>query len=177
MANKPQGLKMYYPRCRTCAYAKENSHWRKQLQQTRWFDENSPETISDFYHRTTPPVPYLAFYRHMLNHTTVMKHSLENRKKKEQGLPINREIAPDILVPDLSNVEVVDTDYMGALDETIRKFHTAVRTNKIPLSLTGGLQAIKIRADIDKSNKDRKLDAFKAFSGMAKSERTETTDN
>lgn len=141
--------------------------WYKQLLATDWFDPRSPERSVDFFRRTAPPMPYLAFHRHLQNHTTISKKRAEvARNLHATGRIDNRK---DIIPFEIG--DVVDgkaADHEQALNDTIRKFHTAVRNNKIPLTLTGGLQAIKIKADIDRSNKDRKIDLVKLFSGMDK---------
>lgn len=153
--------KIYYKRCATCNYMRKNPGWYKQLKKTSFFTENSPETPLQFYNRTQPPMGLAAFYKHMKNHTTLAKEKMmaQTLTATKPDLPVFGEL-----------IEGGDTDYVQALDDTIRKFHTQIRDNQIQLTLTGGLQAIKIRADIEKANKDRKLDAFKAFSGMAKHE-------
>ncbi len=176
MSNKKQRVRIYYPRCRSCAYAKENKLWQKQLLRTQWFDKDSPETVADFYKRTAPPVPYLAFHRHLENHTAISRMRSERAKKLiEEGKIAQRK--PD-LVPSLVTDVIVEanTDHEAALDDVIRKFHTAVRNNKIPITMSHGLQAIKIKADIDKSNKERKVDLMKLFSGRGNG-KADSTDS
>lgn len=175
MGNKPQGKnKIYYPRCTVCAYMRDNQTWYAEFKKINYFDPTSPENAAQFFLRTAPPFSKEAYYRHLRNHTTLLKKKIALAKARwADGKIVKQEVIDLKEFTDDPNASHVD-----ALDDVINKFHNAVRQGKIPLTLQGGLQAIKIKADIEKSNKDRKVDLFKAFSSMGnKSEQRTKTNN
>ena len=161
MANKPQGLRIFYPRCQTCDYMKHNRGWYRQLLMTNYFEPNAPESPGAFYNRTSPPMPLRAFYNHLQHHTTLQKRKLANLKEGK-GTSKIKEMAPEALIGEV--LKQGDSSYEDALDDTIAQFHTAIKTNQIPITLAGGLQALKIKADIVKGQRDTKVDLVKLFS-------------
>ncbi len=163
----PQPKQIYYPRCQTCAYMKKNQDWYKQLLQTSYYDEASPETPGQFYARTAPPFPQRAYYRHLQNHSQKVKEKLAReaiRKAKNLATVTQQH---NIELDELQRVVEVESksDYTGALDDIIRKFHADVKSNRIKVTGGIGMQAIKLRADIDKGKKDQKIDVLKMFAG------------
>ena len=141
---------------------KKNQVWYEELKKTSYFDPTSPENAAMFFQRTAPPISREAYYRHLRNHTALLKARIQSaRTRHENGRLVKQEVIDlKILADD------PPADHVDALDDVINKFHRAVREGKVPMTMQGGLQAIKIKADIEKSNKDRKVDLFKAFSSM-----------
>ena len=154
--------KIYYARCTVCAYMKENPNWYAQFKKINYFDPSSPENASEFFIRTSPPFSRESYYRHLRHHTALLKSMIANAKSRNvKGTLVKQEVIDLKVFADDS-----PSDHVDALDDVINRFHRAVREGKVPMTMQGGLQAIKIKADIEKSNKDRKVDLFKAFSSM-----------
>lgn len=94
-------------------------------------------------------------YKHIKNHMVTDVTLAEERRAKLLLGPVKT----DILQTDPG------TSHMQGLEEFIAQGRTMLHQGRLQITGTTYLQAIKIKADVVEKNKDRKLDAIKAFFG------------
>lgn len=150
------------PKCKTCQFSVAHKKFHEDLLNSTYFDQNSVEGIPQIVKRwkVQKSLGYRNVMTHVARHLAPVKRYNDEKaleivtQEERQPLPVNLQI------------EDGETAYVRALDDVISEFHTKVKEGKIKLTAQSGLQAIKIKADIETKNKDRKLDFLKAFSAM-----------
>lgn len=131
-----------------------------------YFTPTGVETLSDVVYRYEVPLKLPAIYNHM------KRHQWKDLQKAEEAQAPKEVTLPSVLQPPIVAAvegEVVSTqDHEVGLDDFIRKGREKLMADQLPITATTYLQAIKIKADIDKNTKDRRLDAVKSlFKGAA----------
>jgi len=161
MAELKPRLKRFTPsmKCQTCKLSIANKKLHQDLLDSTYFNEDGLLSVSMVMKKHKLKVPYRNVQNHMQHHLAPVKR-YNDEKKVEVSDISKEEIAKAIAMP------TAETAYEAALDETISKFHKELREGRLKLTVNTGLQAIKIKADMENRNKDRKLDFLKAFSAM-----------
>lgn len=131
---------------------KRNKNFTERLFSSKYFDKTSdeslPQVIRDFQAPLNVQSVYVCLKRHHLQYTTDLK-KFENTIQ-------------------LIDPQAGETEHELGLDEFIKRGREKVNTGEIAINATSYLAAIRIKADIEKSSKDRKLDMLKQmFQGAA----------
>jgi hypothetical protein len=149
--------RIYRPTCRVCQFMKRNPTFRDQVQASSYMDPLGAESLMEVVHRWGDPFPAPTMYSHMRRHQTKAITKIEDTAPVE-AIPI----------VDLEEEVVSHTAHERGLDEIISKGRQMVRTGDIKINATALLAAIKTKADIEKSTKDRRLEGIKLFTGAYK---------
>jgi hypothetical protein len=163
--------KLYWDRCNVCQYMKKNPVFRLRVMQSSYFNPEGTESLARVVHDFGDPVTTGAIYIHMQRHQA---NDLEIARRRYTG-PRKLKV-PDILLPATAvegEVNSVAAHELG-LDEFIKQGRAQLALKEMPLSATNFLQAIKIKSDIEKNTKDRRMEMIKAFfsGGGAKEEQS-----
>lgn len=140
--------------------------------QSKYFNPQGKESLADVVHAFGDPVPVNTLYQHMGRHQE--RDVIQAEKAyAEAGLTRRGRIpAAEAMKAreELKNtVEVIEQEVQGkstherTLDEFIREGRAILGKKEMNISAANLLAAIKIRSEIDKSTKDRRLDMIKAF--------------
>lgn len=151
--------------CQTCIYEKEHKGFRQALLQSNYFNVNSLDSIIDVMWKFQCPLKVINVQKHCLNHLKPMVEKTVEAKVA-QALSLGKKTAQEVLQGEVVAPES-DTYHEQVLDDVIKKSHQLLKEDKIKIDADVMLKALKIKADIEKSKKDRKLDALKAFAGMS----------
>jgi hypothetical protein len=150
--------------CQTCVFEKSHDGFRQALLQCNYFNVNSLDSIIDVMWKFQCPLKVINVQRHCKNHLRPMVEKSVTAKVA-QALTLGKTMATEVLQGTV--VESTGNLHEEVLDATIKKYYTELKADHIKITADIGLKAIKIKSDIEKANKDRKLDALKAFSGMS----------
>lgn len=151
MKQKHRG-RIYWPDCKVCQYMKRNPPFKDQIMESSYFDPQGKESLAEVLHRWGDPFPMPSVYSHMRRH----------QSKETRAIDV---IAPIEAIP-LDAIETPvtsETAHERALDEIIAKGRQAIRTGELKVTLQGLNSAVKTKAEIERSTKDRRLEAVKAF--------------
>lgn len=140
------------PRCQTCKYSQQNPSFHRDLIHCKYFDANALDDVVDVMRKHRCPLKVVNVYKHCLNHL----------KKHQITIPL-----PPVVTQLTDDSKSYHENV--ALD-TVKKYHKLLKDDKIKLTAKDGLSAIKLLADIDKSNKDRKVDLVKLFANRGMNE-------
>lgn len=133
--------------------------------QSTYFEPQGSESLSNVNHAFGDPFGISLIYAHMKRHQA---KDLIKAAKKFDG---NGNLIIDNRFP--ATIEVVEADSNSTtnhelgLDDFIAEGRNKLARRELAISATTFLQAIKIKADIEKSTKDRRLDAMKSMFGGA----------
>lgn len=142
---------------------KKHPEFREQINASKYLDPMGSETLLAVVHRWNDPFGASAMYQHM------KRHQSRDLIRAEKAAVAAATPFAVIEAP----VDGQSQHDMG-LDEVITLGRRSVASGQIKITGSLLLQAIKIKADIEKSTKDRRLDAVKmmkgAFSGSSPQE-------
>lgn len=145
---------------------KKHPDFRAQVQHSSYLRPDGNESLQEVVRRWGDPFGMPLMYAHM------KRHQLKDIIKAEQLLPVQ-----DIPLEIFENPVKSDTPHEQGLDEFIAKGRQMLADGKLPLTASAVLKAISIKADIEKSTKDRRLDVFKtmkgAFNGPKQTDKTQ----
>lgn len=146
--------RIYWPDCAVCQYMKKNPTFRQQVMESRYFDIQGTEDMMTVVHRWGDPFKPPTMYSHLRRH-----QSKPTREMEVVALPGT--VPVEFMEPEVTS----GAPHERALDEIISKGRNMVRSGEIKITAQSLNVAIKTKADIEKANKDRGLDAMKMFSG------------
>lgn len=149
---------IYRPRCSVCQYMKKHKEFRLQIMQSSYFNPDSTLSPMELVKAFGAPITRPTLYRHLQKHQGLSSlATIKNVEKlKEQGL-----ITTTIKTIETPS-DATEAHEQG-LDEFIAQGRSKLARHELPISASTYLQAVKIKADIEKSTKDRRLDAMKAM--------------
>lgn len=158
----------YNKYCKHCKYMKRHGAYTQDLFESKYFEKNGqlslPETMKKYQVDIPVQTIYNCLKRHHHNYTDKPDFILNGK-----GELIT---ATEKLISQPSEGERVHE--MG-LDEFINQGREMVARGEIAITASNYITAIKVKAEIEKSNKDRKLDLLKTmFSGAAPETSNET---
>ena len=158
--------RVYWPGCAVCQYMKKNQDFRYRCMQSTYFNPQGSESLMDVVHAFGDPFKSSAMYQHMKRHQTKdLIKAAESFDENGNGVLNNPAITNTVRMLDRPS-EATENHEIG-LDEFIQQGRDKMVRGEMQITANTYLQAIKIKADIQKSNKDRKLDAMKALFGGA----------
>ena len=144
--------------------------FRLRCMQSRYFVPGAKESLTRVVHDFGDPFSLPSIYTHMRRHQiSDLQKARERFREIEHphtGLAIKAAGAVEGDVVSKSNHEI-------ALDELIVEGREKLLRKELPITATTFLTAIKIRSDIDKNTKDRRMEMVKSFfTGSPKGERS-----
>jgi hypothetical protein len=156
----------YWPRCSVCQYMKNNEQFRTAVMRSTYFKPDGVDSLAQVLRDFNDPFKLSTVYLHMQRH---QESDLMLARKRFAKLPPEKKIIlPGDNVPGQA-IAVVEGDVVSqeqhelGLDEFIRKGREMLEENKLPITATTYLQAIKIKSDNNKSAKDRRMEMIKQF--------------
>lgn len=163
------GGKKFRPesKCKTCMFSVAHKKFHQDLLNSTYFDPNAVEGVTMIIKRWK--VQKTLGYRNVMTH--MQRHLAPVKRFNDEKAAMLVETTPAPLPVNLQIEDEAETAYERALNKTITKFEQALENGTIKLTANTGLQAIKIKADIETKNKDRKLDFIKAFSAMGQKQK------
>jgi hypothetical protein len=145
-----------------------------------YFQPKGKESLPEVLKRFGSPWPLISLYSHCQRHMRdnlprwMKSYDLVEKKNWEKALEHTRIATAEKKELIENTLEVINktststTPHEQSLDDFITKGAEMVKEGKINITATTYIQAIRAKADIEKSNKDRRLDAMKAmFTGAA----------
>lgn len=156
---KPGKPKIYWKNCSVCQFMKKNKEFRYRCMKSTYFDPDGHETLSEINASFGSPFKVTAIYQHMKRHQ--FKDLILAPKG---GLIDTVESTLEMLdapIESKANHEI-------GLDDFIQEARNKLARGELQISATTFLQAIKIKMENEKGNKDRKFEALKTlFAGAA----------
>lgn len=169
-----------------CQYMKKHQDYRFACLRSTYFDPNGTESLLAVHERFGNPFKQPTLYRHMQLH---QKRDIERSERlaKVNGEPSKvwqRNTVKSVVKADpevektkelLQNTEKVVEAPVGprqqyeiGLDEFIALGRDRLQHNEMAISATNYIQAIKVKAEIEKTTKDRRLEMLRSmFQGAA----------
>ena len=145
---------------------KKNPTFRLRVMQSKYFDPGGHESLARVVHDFGDPFSMTAIYLHMSRH---QEGDLMTARKRFKEIEHPQQGIVNALAAVEGDVVSTGVHELG-LDEFIREGRQKLLRKEMTISATNYLAAIKIKADIQKGDKDRKLDAIKSFFAGGKSE-------
>jgi hypothetical protein len=175
------------PRCSVCMRMKKDKPFREAVMQSTYFNLNGSETLLDVNNRYAQPFKMPTLYRHMQRHQAAdiqISEKLAEAKgvstpnwQRRTRQTAHKEVPSELAKIDMEAIDNTVAIIEGgratsvheqALDEFISIGRAKMDLGQVPISAANYIAAIKIKADIEKGNKDRKVDLLKnMFSGAA----------
>lgn len=133
---------------------------------SKWLDWSGTGNVADIIRQYNVDISYTTVMGHMKRHLKPMFDAQKEKAAIKEFIG-NEKLVTQNQLKEVVTGEVISekANHEAALDNFIDKFQTMVRNDEIQITATTGLQAIKIKAEIQKGNKDRKLDALKLMMG------------
>jgi hypothetical protein len=160
---------------------KKHPDYRKACLQSTYFNPNGRESLLAVNERWGYPVKQPTLYQHMKRHqkkdidtaeelnrisgtqSAVWQRTAGNRGLKKEELENTVEI--------VETTRTSDQEHEVGLDEFIAMGRAKLRTQDMSISAANYLTAIKIKAEIEKTTKDRRLELLRSmFTGAAPKE-------
>jgi lipopolysaccharide biosynthesis regulator YciM len=166
---------------------KKDKPFREAVMQSTYFNLNGSETLLDVNNRYAQPFKMPTLYRHMQRHQAAdiqISEKLAEAKgvstpnwQRRTRQTAHKEVPSELAKIDMEAIDNTVAIIEGgratsvheqALDEFISIGRAKMDLGQVPISAANYIAAIKIKADIEKGNKDRKVDLLKnMFSGAA----------
>jgi hypothetical protein len=172
--------RMYSPTCQVCQYMRRNKDYTVAILLSSYFNPKGQESLPEVNKRFGLPFTLITLYKHAQRHMKTntarwMKlNGLEDKKNWQQALEKTKFIKEEELEALQNTIEYVEDaksilqPHEYSLDKFIKKGSDMVESGEMKITATTYIQAIKAKSDIEKSNKDRKMDALKTlFTGAA----------
>lgn len=157
--------RVYWPRCAVCQYEKKHRDFRYRLMTSTYFDPNGTESAAEVLAAFGSPFGTSAFYAHMNRH----RHNelIKAQAKYDKAVDRTHKVDPKTLMNAVEGDVIVRSEHELALKEIVAEGRAKLASGDMTITLTGMINASKALADIEKSTKDRRLDAVKSmFKGI-----------
>lgn len=147
--------RIYWPNCAVCQFMRKNPRFRDEVMASTYFDPvDGKETLKDVVSRWKLDVSLVTVYGHM------RRHQAKDVIKAEARL---EEVVPRVLEGQVAS----EGEHEVGLDEFINKGRRLLAANQLNVTAATYLQAIKVKAEIERTTKDRRLDALKLMAGAS----------
>lgn len=146
---------------------KKNPAFRLRVMQSKYFNPAGHESVATVVHDFADPFTMPSMYTHLQRH---QESDIQKARKrfKEIDHPHNVPLAK---VAGAVEGEVLSTQqHELGLDEFIREGREKLLRKEMTISASNYLEAIKIKAGIEKNTKDRRMDMIKSFFATPKKE-------
>jgi hypothetical protein len=182
--------RVYWPNCQVCQYMKKHQEFKQACQRSTYFDPNGKESLFAVSEKWGHPVKMPTLYRHMQRH---QKRDIENSEELarisgqasavwQRQATRGKDKAEEVVELIQNTEKVIDANstpraaYEVGLDEFIALGRANLRTQNMSISASNYIAAIKVKADIERSNKDRRVDLLRnMFAGAAPTRKDDET--
>ena len=157
--------RIYWPRCMVCQYEQKHKDFRYRLMNSTYFVPAGTESASEVLAAFGSPFGTSTFYAHMSRH----RHQdlIKAQKKYDQLQDRTHKPDPKALIQVVEGDVIQRSEHELALKEIVAEGRAKLAAGDMTITLTGMINASKALADIDKSTKDRRMDAVKTmFKGI-----------
>lgn len=157
-----QRARIYWPRCAVCQYERKHKDFRYRLMQSTYFNPQGTEAASEVLAAFGSPFGSSAFYAHMNRH----RHTDLAKAQAKYDQTMDKSTTkpnPALLITAVEGDVIQRSEHELALKEIVAEGRAKLASGDMTITLTGMINASKALADIDKSTKDRRLDAAKSF--------------
>lgn len=154
----------YSKRCKTCQFMKKDKKFRERIYKSTYFFPDSHENIVDILDDYGGPLSVSMVYRHLKDHKFAQllpdrKKAISEKRIQNETKDQATELAKAVIGGEMIEKTLLDKQqHIQALDTYISQFRDEVLKGKVKITAANGLAAIKIRADIEKGQKDRTKD-------------------
>lgn len=145
----------YWPNCTVCKYMKANPAFRSRFVNSTYFNTDGTESAAEVLYAYHMPFTLSLMYAHIRRH-------MQSQIKKAEMIQASKAIDVDPLLI-VESPTASSGEHEQGLDDFINEGRAKLAVGELQINATSFLQAIKIKADIEKSTKDRRLDGIKAF--------------
>jgi hypothetical protein len=156
-----------------CQYEKKHRDFRYRLMRSTYFDPNGTEAASEVLAAFGSPFGTSTFYQHMNRH----RHQalIKAQIKFDKAVDRSHKADPKALMNAVEGDVLQRSEHELALKEIVTEGRAKLAAGDMTITLTGMINASKALADIDKSTKDRRMDAVKTmFKGIVDESGTST---
>lgn len=171
----------YWPNCSVCQYMKKHKEYRAACLRSTYFDPKGTESLLQVNEKWGYPVKQQTLYRHMQRHQVRDLQNAEAINKlngvespvwqrKANAGPRNKVDAVALT----NTQEVIEApvitgqEHELGLDEFIQKGREKIATGQMSFTAANYITAIKVKSDIEKNTKDRRLEMLRSmFQGAA----------
>lgn len=159
--------KTYWKNCSVCQYMKKHKDFKYRVQNSRYYNELATESLPDVLRAFRDPFTQANLYAHLKRHASRDLVRAPSRIDENGNLLIDNRVKATVSI-----VEHIDpqskTNHELGLDDFIKVGRDKLASGELTITSQSFLQAIKIKADIEKGTKDRRADMLKGlFSGAA----------
>ena len=161
----------YRKNCMPCQLMKKDPTFRLRVMQSRYFNPKGRESLASVVHDYGDPFALATIYAHMSRH---QESDLQKARRRYAEVP-HPHSTPLVVSSAVEGEVVSQSQHELGLDEFIREGREKLLRKEMSITATTYLQAIKIRTDIDKTTKDRRMEMIKNFFAGANSEKKEIT--
>lgn len=158
-------------------YMKRNQKFRERIYNSTYFFPENWENVQDILDDTHASLSVAGVYAHLRKHKFTGLAPQSKKRIVEKRIAVKQEVAAKEIVAAALNSELMEGQvlqtirdkepHIEALDLYIDEFAESIKKGTIKMSATNGLQAIKIKSEILKGNKDRTADLVKTLAGLA----------
>lgn len=139
---------------------RKNPPFRLRCMQSKYFNPAGHESLAAVVHDFGDPFPLATMYMHMWRH---QESDIQRARKKFKEIEHPHSSSKPTPVDVVEGDVVSKAEHEKTLDEFIFEGRQKLLRRELPITATTLLAAIKIRSDIDKTTKDRRLDMIKSF--------------
>jgi hypothetical protein len=167
---RPELKQVFWRNCGTCNFMRLHPDFRLRMMQSTYFNPSGTESLlkvlHDFGDVLKPPSVYMHIRRHQQKDLIRAREQFLHRANDGKNVFIRQDARVPGTPDEAIEGEVVATgQHEAGLDEFIAEGRRKLLGGKMTITATNYLAAIKIRTEIDKSTKDRRLDMIKSFFG------------
>lgn len=151
----------YSKRCVHCKYMKKKPGYTYRVFNSKYFNSQGQESLPDVWRSfgvdMHPQTIYNCLKRHFKNY------------KPAVSMTLNGDISQKLAATEgLLEGRIPLNSHEVGLEEFISQGREMVRRGEMAITASNYITAIKVKSEIDRTNKDRKLDLLKTmFSGAA----------
>lgn len=173
---------LWSKRCVCCQYMKNNALFRSRIYNSTHFNHASHESVRDVLEDMNPvytlkngkvvSVSYAVVLRHLRDHKFAELSAKTRKSIAERRIELEKKTEAQVMVQKALEGEALELinskePHVAALDTIISQGRDMLLKSQIKLKSSDILAAIKIKADIEKGQKDRTADLIKTLAGIA----------
>lgn len=152
--------------CSHCNFMKKYKAYCQEVFNSTYFDKTEQLTLPSVMAKYSCTIPRQTVYNCLKRHHAAFLNRPATRVNSKGEVVVDSRFAATETILD-TPTGLVKNHELG-LDEFINKGRDMVARGEIAITAANYITAIRIKSEIDKSNKDRKLDLLKSmFSGAA----------
>lgn len=147
------------PNCTICQYLKHNPEIKKRVLATSYFSPAGTESLLVVFREAGVEFPASSIYSHAQRHE-------QNALARARRQYLKSEASTAIVLPAVTKHS--DSDYQGSLNEFIAAGRIKLANNDLRITASTYLTAIRIKADTNNADAERKIEMLKTiFAGAS----------